>query len=87
MKHGLGGHAGKSRDDMEAATSAIAFLKQDTNLDGSLPGAQSAECDAFSCLVDAKLAEAVRFSMWCEWASLAQLPVRPLVQMQCPFEN
>jgi Outer mitochondrial membrane transport complex protein len=77
MPHGLGGHAGRSRDDLEAARAAIDFIRQDTDLDKRLSGAASAECAAFNCLVETKLAEAVRYSMWCEWASLSQLPVRP----------
>lgn len=78
MRHGLGGHVPRrSANDLEAAAACLAFLKDDTDLDRRLPGAAAAECAAFSCLLDSRLAEAVRFSMWCEWASLSQLPVRP----------
>ena len=80
MKQGLGGKTPGSRDDLEAAQAAIDFLKRDTNLDGRLTGAAAAECVAFNCLIDTTLAEALRYSMWCEWASLTQLPVRPLPQ-------
>lgn len=86
MKHGLGGDTGAARDDLEAAQACIDFVKRDTNLDGWLPGATAAECVAFNCLLDTTLAEALRYSMWCEWASLAQLPVRSLVLLCCVLE-
>lgn len=77
MRHGLGGQVSRrSLNDLEAARSCLAFLKEDTDLDKRLTGAVAAECTAFNCLVDSKLSEAVRYSMWCEWASLSQLPVR-----------
>lgn len=122
MKSGLGGRADKTKDDLEAAASAITFLRGEVrpvrlcpcalalflnrkcaeaavaradvtrrelrgsggdrtgaaqvDLDARLPGAACADCEAFNCLVDTQLAEAVRYSTWCEWASLSQLPAR-----------
>jgi hypothetical protein len=82
MKSGLGGHTDSScKDDMEAGLSAIKFLQKQVDLDGSLDRAASADCEAFNCFVDSRLADAVRYSLWCEWASLSQLPVR--VQSHC----
>lgn len=76
MKAGLGGGAARGVGDMEAAAGALAFLRTAVDLDGRLPPAAAAEAAAFGCLVSTRLAEAVRYSMWCEWASLGQLPVR-----------
>jgi hypothetical protein len=79
MKSGLGGHTDSScKDDMEAGLSAIKFVQKQLDLDGSLDRAASADCEAFNCFVDSRLADAVRYSLWCEWASLSQLPVRDL---------
>jgi hypothetical protein len=77
MKAGLGGRTdSRSKDDLEAGLAAITFLRKQVDLDSRLGSAASADCEAFNCLVDTKLSEAVRYSMWCEWASLSQLPVR-----------
>ena len=78
MQHGLGGQVARSKDDFAAARAAIEFVQQDTDLDARLQSAASAECAAFCCLLDTKLSEALRYSMWCEWASLSQLAVRHL---------
>jgi Outer mitochondrial membrane transport complex protein len=75
-RQGVGGTCVDVSDDVMAATAAIDFLKSIHNLDSWLSRTLSAECTAFTCLLETKLHPALRYSMWCEWHSLYQLPVR-----------
>lgn len=73
---GIGGHNKDRYDDLACASSAISFLCKKKDLDKELPASMAAESVAFCCLIDSRLSPAVRYSTWCEWNSVFQLPVR-----------
>ena len=72
---GVGGHNKDRYDDLACASAAISFLCKKKDLDKELPASVAAESVAFCCLIDSRLSPAVRYSTWCEWNSVFQLPV------------
>lgn len=75
---GIAGQSDDRYDDLAAASSVIEFLCTSRGLNSELPGHVCAESEAFTCLLDSHLSNAVRYSTWCEWSSLSQLPVRSI---------
>eukprot|EP00892_Ulva_mutabilis_P010019 jgi/Ulvmu1/738/UM010_0111.1 len=71
---GIGGHNKDRYDDLACASAAISFLCKKKDLDKELPASMAAESVAFCCLIDSRLSPAVRYSTWCEWNSVFQLP-------------
>jgi hypothetical protein len=72
---GIAGQSNDRFDDLAAASSVIKFLSKSKRLESELVEHVAAESQAFTCLLDLKLCSAVRYSTWCEWTSLSQLPV------------
>lgn len=71
---GCGGYVKGKSTDIEAAAATIAFLQEEAhNLDRVLSSAGSADCAAFTCLVESKLNDAVLYTTWCEWHGMKHL--------------